>query len=60
MHDDLPQAVYDSRWHEQLMGWLTSLTLEDKAKQELGLPWVVCEYEYVSRKNYWDNLRKGM
>ena len=21
-HDALPQAVYDSRWHGQLMGWL--------------------------------------
>ena len=25
----LPQAVYDSRWHGQLMSWLASLTLED-------------------------------
>ena len=31
-HDDLPQAVYDSRWHGQLMGWLASLTLKDKAR----------------------------
>ena len=31
-HDALPQAVYDSRWNEQLMGWLASLTLEDKAR----------------------------
>ena len=23
-HDALPQAVYDSRWHGQLMGWLAS------------------------------------
>ena len=46
-HDALPQAMYDSRWHGQLMGWLASLTLEDEAKQELGLPWVVCEYEDV-------------
>ena len=28
-HDALPQAVYDSRWQGQLMGWLASLTLED-------------------------------
>ena len=41
------QAVYDSRWHEQLMGWLASLTLENEARQELSLPWVVCEYEDV-------------
>ena len=29
------------------MGWLASLTLEDDAKQELGLPRMVCEYEDV-------------
>ena len=29
------------------MGWLTSLTLEDEARQELSLPRVVCEYEDV-------------
>ena len=29
------------------MGWLTSLTLEDEARQDLGLPRVVCEYEDV-------------
>ena len=46
-HDALPQAVYDSRWHRQLMGWLASLTLEDKARQELGLHRTVCEYEDV-------------
>ena len=28
-HDALPQTVYDSRWHGQLMCWLTSLTLEE-------------------------------
>ena len=37
-HNALPQAVYDSRWHKQLMGWLASLTLEDETRQELGLP----------------------
>ena len=46
-HDALLQAMYDSRWHERLVGWLESLTLEDKARQDLGLPWVVCEYEDV-------------
>ena len=47
-HDALPQAVYDSRWHEQLMGWLAILTLEDdEVRQELGLPQVVYEYEDV-------------
>ena len=29
------------------MSWLTSLTLEDEARQELCLPRVVCEYEDV-------------
>ena len=29
------------------MGWLASLTLEDKARQDLDLPRVVCEYEDV-------------
>ena len=46
-HDALPQAVYNSRWHGQLMGWLASLTLEDEARQKVGLPLVVCEYEDV-------------
>ena len=46
-HDALPQAMYDFRWHEQLMGWLASLTLEDKVRQDLSLPWVVCEFEDV-------------
>ena len=27
------------------MGWLASLMLENKARQELSLPRVVCEYE---------------
>ena len=31
-HDDLPQPVYDSRWHGQLLGWLASLNLEDEAR----------------------------
>ena len=46
-HDALPQTVYDSRWHGQLMGWLASLTLEDKVRQDLDLPRVVYEYEDV-------------
>ena len=46
-HDVLPQTVLDSRWHRQLMGWLASLTLEDEVRQDLDLPWVVCEYEDV-------------
>ena len=46
-HDALPQTVCDSRWSGQLMGWLASLTLEDEARQDVSLPWVVCEYEDV-------------
>ena len=46
-HDALPQTVHDSRWSGQLMGGLASLTLEDEGRQDLGLPWVVCEYEDV-------------
>ena len=29
------------------MGWLASITLENEARQELGLPQAVCEYEDV-------------
>ena len=29
------------------MGWLASLTLKDEGRQDLGLPWVVCEYEDI-------------
>ena len=46
-HDALPWAVYDSRWHGQLIGWLVSLTLEDEVGQGLSLPKVVCEFEDV-------------
>ena len=46
-HDDLPQVVYDFRWHRQLKGWLASLTLENEVRQDLDLPRVVCEYEDV-------------
>ena len=46
-HDALPQAVYDSRWHGQLMRWLESLTLEDETRQELGLPRAFFEYKDV-------------
>ena len=42
-HDVLPQTVYDSRLHRQLMGWLASLTLEDEERQDLDLPRVVRE-----------------
>ena len=47
-HDVLPLAMYDSRWHGQLMGGLAGLTLEDEARKDLDLPRVVCEYEDFS------------
>ena len=59
-HDALPQAVYDSRWYGQLMGWLSSLTLEDEVRQNLSLPRVVCEYEDVFQMNYRDYLHIGL
>ena len=43
-HGALPQTLYDSRWHGQLMGWLASLTIEDEVRQGLSLPRVVCEF----------------
>ena len=46
-HNVFPHTVYNSRWHGQLMGWLAILTLEDEARQDLDLPWIVCEYEGV-------------
>ena len=46
-HDPLPQTVYDSRWHVQLIRWLAGLTLENEVRQNLSLPQVVCEYEDV-------------
>ena len=29
------------------MGWLAILTLENKARQDLGLPRAICEYEDI-------------
>ena len=46
-HGALPQTVYDSKWHRQLMGWLASLTLKDKVRQGLSLPRVVYEFGNV-------------
>ena len=46
-HGALPQTMYDSRWHEQLRGWVASLTLEDEVRQDVSLPRVVCEYKDV-------------
>ena len=34
-HDMLPQIVYESRYQEQLAGWLASLTLEDEERPDL-------------------------
>ena len=46
-HDAFPRTVYDYRWNGQLVGWLTSLTLEGEVGSDLDLPQVVCEYEDV-------------
>ena len=46
-HDALSQAVYDSRCHGQLMGWLADLTLKDEVRRDLSLSRVVCEYKDV-------------
>ena len=46
-YDALTQTVHHSKWSGQLMGWLASLTLENEGRQDLSLPWVVCEYEDV-------------
>ena len=59
-HDALPQTVYNSRWHGQLVGWLTSLTLEDEERPELDLPWVVYEYQDFFWISYQDYLYGGM
>ena len=44
-HGVLPQTVFESRYHGQLVGWLASLTLENEVRPDSGLPRVVCEYE---------------
>ena len=46
-HDVSTHTVYDSRWQGKLMGWLASITLEDKVRQDMSVPRVVCEYEDV-------------
>ena len=43
----LDQVGYWGASSSQLQGWLASLTLEDEARQELGLPWIVFKYEDV-------------
>ena len=45
-HDAFP--MHNSRWSGQLMGWLASLTLEDKGRQDLGLPRVVASMRIFS------------
>ena len=39
--------MYDSRWHEQLRGWIASLTWKDEVRQHVSLPQVVCECDDV-------------
>ena len=37
-HDALPHAMYDSRWHWKLTGWLAGLTLKDEVRKDFSLP----------------------
>ena len=59
-HDALPRAVYDSRWHEQLIGWLVSLTLEDEAGQGLSLPGWYVSLRMFFQTSYQNYLPRGM
>ena len=59
-HDALPQGMYEFRWHGQLMGWLASLTLEDEARQKLGLSRTVVSMRTFFWMNYRDYLHIGM
>ena len=60
-HDIFPQTVYETRCHGQLASWLASLTLDNEVRQDLDLPWVVCEYEDVFfRMSYRVCLRRGL
>ena len=59
-YDVLPQTVYNSRWNGQLVGWMTSLTLEDEVGSDLDLPQVVCEYVDVFWMSFRDYLHRGM
>ena len=42
------------------MGWLASLTLEDKVRHDLDLARVVCKYGDFFWMSYRDYLRRGM
>ena len=59
-HDALPQTVRNSRRYRRLMGWLASLTWEDKARPGLGLPWVVESKAMFFRMIYRDYLQRRM
>ncbi|XP_028072242.1 uncharacterized protein LOC114274495 [Camellia sinensis] len=45
--DSLTPMCRKSRWHDQLIGWLASLILEDENQKGPGLLHVVCEYADV-------------
>ena len=59
-HDALPQTVYDSKWHRQLMGQLESLTLEDEVRQYLDMHRVVASMRMFFQMSYQDYLRTWM
>ena len=59
-HNSLPQAVYDSRWHRQLMGCKQALSWRTRRDRS----WVYLR-RFVNmmtffRMNYLDYLRRGM
>ena len=59
-HNALPQTVYYSRWHVQLMGRLECLTLKSEVRQDLDMPRVVVSMRMFFQMSYWDYLRTGM
>ena len=59
-HDALPQTVYNSKWHRQLMGQLESLTLEDEVRQYLDMHRVVASMRMFFQMSYQDYLRTWM
>ena len=49
--DALPQTVHDSRWQEQLMGWLASLTWRIRGDRI----WVYLGWFVSMRMSFWMN-----
>jgi hypothetical protein len=47
MQESLSLSKTRSRWHDNLTGWLASLTLGEEDRMELRSPRTVCEYADV-------------